>query len=183
MATTSQRREKRDGDVSPTFVLGMLCFALPSSLQFSAGVAAPCPPCSLCVCLSAGVFVCLSVSLSVSWSLSVCPQEVEWVDGMKECSCSCHEGSSDLKLKKSKRRSCSHCSSKVSGEGRGGRRGRWNPPCCDHPGAWCLLNNGVRKGINAKMPSGASLPGALTAPARPCPISLLLTLYCPSLLC
>ncbi|XP_014816798.1 PREDICTED: GON-4-like protein isoform X1 [Calidris pugnax] len=41
-------------------------------------------------------------------------KEVEWVDGMKECSCSCHEGSSDLKLKKSKRRSCSHCSSKVS---------------------------------------------------------------------
>uniref|UniRef100_A0A8C3PNT9 GON-4-like protein n=1 Tax=Calidris pygmaea TaxID=425635 RepID=A0A8C3PNT9_9CHAR len=40
-------------------------------------------------------------------------KEVEWVDGMKECSCSCHEGSSDLKLKKSKRRSCSHCSSKV----------------------------------------------------------------------
>ncbi|XP_056178495.1 GON-4-like protein isoform X3 [Falco biarmicus] len=40
-------------------------------------------------------------------------KEVEWVDGMKECSCSCHEGSSDLKLKKSKRRTCSHCSSKV----------------------------------------------------------------------
>ncbi|XP_068031266.1 GON-4-like protein [Anomalospiza imberbis] len=42
-------------------------------------------------------------------------KEVEWVDGMKECSCSCscHEGSSDLKLKKSKRRSCSHCGSKV----------------------------------------------------------------------
>ncbi|XP_064032124.1 GON-4-like protein isoform X2 [Pogoniulus pusillus] len=40
-------------------------------------------------------------------------KEVEWGDGMKECSCSCHEGSSDLKLKKSKRRSCSHCSSKV----------------------------------------------------------------------
>uniref|UniRef100_A0A8C3QQZ4 GON-4-like protein n=1 Tax=Cyanoderma ruficeps TaxID=181631 RepID=A0A8C3QQZ4_9PASS len=40
-------------------------------------------------------------------------KEVEWVDGMKDCSCSCHEGSNDLKLKKSKRRSCSHCSSKV----------------------------------------------------------------------
>uniref|UniRef100_A0A8C0F951 GON-4-like protein n=1 Tax=Bubo bubo TaxID=30461 RepID=A0A8C0F951_BUBBB len=40
-------------------------------------------------------------------------KEVEWVDGMKECSCSCHEGTSDLKLKKSKRRTCSHCSSKV----------------------------------------------------------------------
>ncbi|KAM7029206.1 GON-4-like protein [Acridotheres tristis] len=38
-------------------------------------------------------------------------KEVEWVDGMKECSCSCHEGNNDLKLKKSKRRSCSHCSS------------------------------------------------------------------------
>ncbi|XP_064354968.1 GON-4-like protein isoform X3 [Dromaius novaehollandiae] len=40
-------------------------------------------------------------------------KEVEWVDGTKECSCSCHEGSSDLKLKKSKRRTCGHCSSKV----------------------------------------------------------------------
>nr|XP_032608726.2 GON-4-like protein isoform X2 [Taeniopygia guttata] len=40
-------------------------------------------------------------------------KEVEWVEGMKECSCSCHEGSSELKLKKSKRRSCSHCGSKV----------------------------------------------------------------------
>uniref|UniRef100_A0A8C3UBJ5 GON-4-like protein n=1 Tax=Catharus ustulatus TaxID=91951 RepID=A0A8C3UBJ5_CATUS len=45
-------------------------------------------------------------------------KDLEWVDGMKECSCSCscHEGSSELKLKKSKRRSCSHCSSKVSAE-------------------------------------------------------------------
>nr|XP_013810031.1 PREDICTED: GON-4-like protein isoform X2 [Apteryx mantelli mantelli] len=40
-------------------------------------------------------------------------KEVEWVDGMKECSCSCHEGNSDLKFKKSKRRTCGHCSSKV----------------------------------------------------------------------
>ncbi|XP_016159539.1 PREDICTED: GON-4-like protein [Ficedula albicollis] len=40
-------------------------------------------------------------------------KELEWVDGLKECSCSCHEGSGDLKLKKSKRRSCNHCSSKV----------------------------------------------------------------------
>uniref|UniRef100_A0A7M4E9B2 GON-4-like protein n=1 Tax=Crocodylus porosus TaxID=8502 RepID=A0A7M4E9B2_CROPO len=40
-------------------------------------------------------------------------KEMEWADGGKECSCSCHEGSSDLKLKKSKRRTCSHCNSKV----------------------------------------------------------------------
>ncbi|RLV86623.1 hypothetical protein DV515_00015857 [Chloebia gouldiae] len=40
-------------------------------------------------------------------------KEAEWVEGVKECSCSCHEGSSELKLKKSKRRSCSHCGSKV----------------------------------------------------------------------
>ncbi|XP_036254035.1 GON-4-like protein isoform X2 [Molothrus ater] len=42
-------------------------------------------------------------------------KEVDWVEGLKECSCSCscHEGSSDPKLKKSKRRSCSHCGSKV----------------------------------------------------------------------
>ncbi|XP_024061263.1 GON-4-like protein isoform X4 [Terrapene carolina triunguis] len=40
-------------------------------------------------------------------------KEMEWVDGVKECSCSCHEGSSDPKLKKSKRRTCSHSSCKV----------------------------------------------------------------------
>ncbi|XP_074836972.1 GON-4-like protein isoform X3 [Carettochelys insculpta] len=40
-------------------------------------------------------------------------KEVEWVDGVRECSCSCHEGSSDPKLKKSKRRNCSHSSCKV----------------------------------------------------------------------
>ncbi|XP_064588360.1 GON-4-like protein [Zonotrichia leucophrys gambelii] len=42
-------------------------------------------------------------------------KEGEWPEGLKECSCSCscHEGSSDPKLKKSKRRSCSHCGSKV----------------------------------------------------------------------
>uniref|UniRef100_A0A8C0J2Y6 GON-4-like protein n=1 Tax=Chelonoidis abingdonii TaxID=106734 RepID=A0A8C0J2Y6_CHEAB len=40
-------------------------------------------------------------------------KEMEWVDGVKECSCSCHEGSSDPKLKKSKRRTCNHSSCKV----------------------------------------------------------------------
>ncbi|KAL9823229.1 LOW QUALITY PROTEIN: GON-4-like protein [Geothlypis trichas] len=42
-------------------------------------------------------------------------KEVEWVEGLKECSCPCpcREPSSDPKLKKSKRRSCSHCGSKV----------------------------------------------------------------------
>ncbi|XP_050785990.1 GON-4-like protein isoform X2 [Gopherus flavomarginatus] len=40
-------------------------------------------------------------------------KEMEWVDGVKEFSCSCHEGSSDPKLKKSKRRTCSHSSCKV----------------------------------------------------------------------
>ncbi|XP_073179263.1 GON-4-like protein isoform X2 [Lepidochelys kempii] len=40
-------------------------------------------------------------------------KEMEWVDGVKECLCSCHEGSSDPKLKKSKRRTCSHSSCKV----------------------------------------------------------------------
>ncbi|XP_075419056.1 GON-4-like protein isoform X2 [Tenrec ecaudatus] len=40
-------------------------------------------------------------------------KETEWPDGTKDCSCSCHEGGPDSKLKKSKRRSCSHCSSKV----------------------------------------------------------------------
>ncbi|XP_026312846.1 GON-4-like protein isoform X1 [Piliocolobus tephrosceles] len=40
-------------------------------------------------------------------------KETEWPDGAKDCACSCHEGGPDSKLKKSKRRSCSHCSSKV----------------------------------------------------------------------
>ncbi|KAL1772202.1 GON-4 isoform X1, partial [Sigmodon hispidus] len=39
-------------------------------------------------------------------------KETEWPEGAKDCSCSCHEGGPDLKLKKSKRRNC-HCSSKV----------------------------------------------------------------------
>ncbi|KAF6074554.1 hypothetical protein HJG60_005749 [Phyllostomus discolor] len=40
-------------------------------------------------------------------------EEAEWPDGVKDCACSCHEGGPDSKLKKSKRRNCSHCSSKV----------------------------------------------------------------------
>uniref|UniRef100_A0A8C6CZP5 GON-4-like protein n=1 Tax=Moschus moschiferus TaxID=68415 RepID=A0A8C6CZP5_MOSMO len=40
-------------------------------------------------------------------------KETEWPDGAKDCACSCHEGGPDSKMKKSKRRSCSHCSSKV----------------------------------------------------------------------
>ncbi|XP_061461959.1 GON-4-like protein isoform X2 [Rhineura floridana] len=38
-------------------------------------------------------------------------KEAEWAEGVKECCCSCHEGSGDLRLKRSKRRTCSHCSS------------------------------------------------------------------------
>ncbi|XP_058516387.1 GON-4-like protein isoform X4 [Ochotona princeps] len=40
-------------------------------------------------------------------------KETEWPDGAKDCTCSCHEGGPDSKLKKSKRRNCCHCSSKV----------------------------------------------------------------------
>ncbi|CAK6439492.1 unnamed protein product [Pipistrellus nathusii] len=40
-------------------------------------------------------------------------KETEWPDGAKDCACACHEGGPDSKLKKSKRRNCSHCSSKV----------------------------------------------------------------------
>ncbi|XP_066218333.1 GON-4-like protein isoform X2 [Saccopteryx leptura] len=40
-------------------------------------------------------------------------KEAEWPDGTKDCACSCHEGGPDSKQKKSKRRNCSHCSSKV----------------------------------------------------------------------
>ncbi|XP_023569342.1 GON-4-like protein isoform X2 [Octodon degus] len=36
-------------------------------------------------------------------------KETEWPDGAKDCTCSCHEGGPDSKLKK-KRRNCSHCS-------------------------------------------------------------------------
>lgn len=52
-----------------------------------------------------------------------CLQEVEWADGPKESSCSCHDGSGDLRLKKSKRRSCGHCGAKV---GLGGLRNDGN---------------------------------------------------------
>ncbi|XP_003475429.3 GON-4-like protein isoform X1 [Cavia porcellus] len=37
-------------------------------------------------------------------------KDTEWPDGAKDCACSCHEGGPDSKLKKSKRRNCSHCS-------------------------------------------------------------------------
>ncbi|XP_042537452.1 GON-4-like protein isoform X2 [Dipodomys spectabilis] len=40
-------------------------------------------------------------------------KETDWPDGTKDCSCACHEGGPDSKLKKSKRRNCSHCSNKV----------------------------------------------------------------------
>lgn len=62
-----------------------------------------------CVCVE----ICHLCAVHTDELQSVCLQEAEWGDGMKECSCSCHEGSGELKLKKSKRRSCSHCSSKV----------------------------------------------------------------------
>ncbi|XP_040608367.1 GON-4-like protein isoform X2 [Mesocricetus auratus] len=39
-------------------------------------------------------------------------KETEWPEAARYCSCSCHEGGPDSKLKKSKRRNC-HCSSKV----------------------------------------------------------------------
>lgn len=40
-------------------------------------------------------------------------KEAEWPDGAKDCACPCHEGGPDSKLKKNKRRNCSHCSGKV----------------------------------------------------------------------
>ncbi|XP_076429784.1 GON-4-like protein isoform X7 [Peromyscus maniculatus bairdii] len=39
-------------------------------------------------------------------------KETEWPETAKDCSCPCHEGGPDSRLKKSKRRNC-HCSSKV----------------------------------------------------------------------
>ncbi|XP_060614141.2 GON-4-like protein [Anolis sagrei] len=41
-------------------------------------------------------------------------KEPEWAEGTKECFCSCHEGTSDLRMKRSKRRGCSHCSNKAA---------------------------------------------------------------------
>ncbi|XP_012663964.1 GON-4-like protein [Otolemur garnettii] len=40
-------------------------------------------------------------------------KETEWPDGAKDCACSCHDGGPDSKLKKSKKRNCIHCGSKV----------------------------------------------------------------------
>ncbi|XP_007435818.1 GON-4-like protein isoform X1 [Python bivittatus] len=40
-------------------------------------------------------------------------KEAEWPEGNKEWCSSCHENSGDLRLKRSKRRSCAHCCSKV----------------------------------------------------------------------
>ncbi|KAL7978132.1 hypothetical protein Chor_005119 [Crotalus horridus] len=47
-------------------------------------------------------------------------EEAEWLDGHKDWCGSCHEGSGDPRLKRSKRRSCAHCCSKV-GEPKGPR--------------------------------------------------------------
>nr|XP_008119257.1 PREDICTED: LOW QUALITY PROTEIN: GON-4-like protein [Anolis carolinensis] len=41
-------------------------------------------------------------------------KELEWAEGAKECFCSCHEATGDLRMKRSKRRSCSHCSNKAA---------------------------------------------------------------------
>ncbi|MEE6509807.1 hypothetical protein FKM82_028033 [Ascaphus truei] len=40
-------------------------------------------------------------------------KDMDWLDGGKECPCSCHEGGAEQRLKRSKRRTCSHCSNKV----------------------------------------------------------------------
>ncbi|XP_015277661.1 PREDICTED: GON-4-like protein [Gekko japonicus] len=44
-------------------------------------------------------------------------KEAEWAEGAKECSCTCHEGNGDARLKRSKRKGCSHCSNKA-GDGK-----------------------------------------------------------------
>ncbi|XP_063002335.1 GON-4-like protein [Elgaria multicarinata webbii] len=43
-------------------------------------------------------------------------KESEWAEAAKECCCSCHEGSGDLRMKRSKRRSCGHCSGSKAGD-------------------------------------------------------------------
>ncbi|KAM3825092.1 LOW QUALITY PROTEIN: GON-4-like protein [Vipera latastei] len=47
-------------------------------------------------------------------------KEAEWLEGQKDWCGSCHEGSGDPRLKRSKRRSCAHCCSKV-GDAKGSR--------------------------------------------------------------
>ncbi|XP_054850044.1 GON-4-like protein isoform X2 [Eublepharis macularius] len=49
----------------------------------------------------------------ISWTEEKEYEEAEWAEGAKECSCACHEGNSDARLKRSKRKSCSHCSNKA----------------------------------------------------------------------
>ncbi|XP_068108683.1 GON-4-like protein isoform X2 [Hyperolius riggenbachi] len=39
-------------------------------------------------------------------------KDLDWLDGGKDCPCSCHDGGSEQRLKRCKRRLCSHCSSK-----------------------------------------------------------------------
>ncbi|XP_060125604.1 GON-4-like protein isoform X3 [Zootoca vivipara] len=55
-------------------------------------------------------------------------KEPEWAEGAKECCCSCHEGSGDLRLKRSKRRTCSHCSSSSSHKAGDGKAYRNKDP-------------------------------------------------------
>ncbi|CAH2327579.1 GON-4 isoform X1 [Pelobates cultripes] len=40
-------------------------------------------------------------------------QDVDWVDGGKDCPCSCHEVGGEQRLKRCKRRMCNQCSNKV----------------------------------------------------------------------
>ncbi|XP_056672249.1 GON-4-like protein isoform X3 [Monodelphis domestica] len=47
----------------------------------------------------------------INWTEEKEYEETEWPDGPKDCVCSCHEGNPDPKLKKNRRRGCSHCSS------------------------------------------------------------------------
>ncbi|XP_064449757.1 GON-4-like protein isoform X3 [Mirounga angustirostris] len=49
----------------------------------------------------------------INWTEEKEYEEAEWPDGAKDCACCCHEGGPDSRLKKSKRRSCGRCGSRV----------------------------------------------------------------------
>ncbi|XP_072840394.2 GON-4-like protein isoform X2 [Pogona vitticeps] len=86
-------------------------------------------------------------------------KEPEWAEGAKECP-SCHEGSGDLRMKRSKRRSCGHCGHKA-GEGKA-FRGKDPPELSE------TLAEGKAPAEEGAEPreDGEAPPGRMSAAAR-----------------
>ncbi|XP_077178867.1 GON-4-like protein isoform X2 [Paroedura picta] len=49
----------------------------------------------------------------ICWTEEKEYEEAEGAEGAKECACSCHEGNGEVRLKRSKRKGCGHCSNKA----------------------------------------------------------------------